>query len=171
MKTTIVSRQLSVPKEFKAMIEKKLSKLDKFFKDDADAHVTLSEKRGKEIVELTIFSGSTIFRAERDSSKFAYALDEAIDILERQIRKNKTRLEKRLSSTAFENDAEYFTEEEDYRIHEKYFELIPMSREEAILRMNLLGHQFFMFRDEADGKICVVYRPRDEEYGLIIPQD
>ena len=171
MKIAIVGRQLSVPKDFKEVIEKKLSKLDKFFRDDADAHVTLSEKRGKEILELTIFSGSTIYRAERESSEFRYALDEAIDVIERQIRKNKTRLEKRLSSTAFADYTDVLEEEEEYKVHEKYFELIPMSSEEAILRMNLLGHLFFMFRDEASGKVCVVYRRKDDQYGMIIPQD
>lgn len=171
MKITTLGRAVSVTSDLKEYIGKKLAKLDKFFRDEADARVSLSEKRGKEIIELTIFSGSTIYRAERESSKFIYAFDEAVDIIERQIRKNKTRLEKRLSQTAFADYTDDLAQEDEYTIHEKHFDLVPMSREEAILRMNLLGHQFFLFVDETTGKTCVVYSRRDEQYGIIIPND
>ncbi|MBO4264775.1 MAG: HPF/RaiA family ribosome-associated protein, partial [Clostridia bacterium] len=146
-------------------------KLDKFFCDDPKTEVRLSRLKTTETVEITIFSGSTIFRAETESKSFKESLDKSIDILQRQIRKNKTRLEKRISPKAFEDKFDDVVEEEgEYKISEKHFEMAPMPKEEAILRMNLLGHTFFVFRDVADGLIKTAYLKKDGSYGIIIPE-
>ncbi|MBR4466742.1 MAG: ribosome-associated translation inhibitor RaiA [Clostridia bacterium] len=173
MKITIIGRQMDVPEELKVLIDKKLAKFDKFFKDDAVAYVTLSRKRSLEILELTISSGGTLFRSEEENSTFQNAFDCAIDSIERQIRKNKTRLEKRLREGAFVREAPVMPEEEEgeFKIRVKSFTLKPMTPEEAILQMNLLGHEFFMFRNTETGGSCVVYKRKDGNYGMIVPTE
>lgn len=175
MKTLIVAKQLTVTDDLKAIIEKKLEKFDKFFNDNASASVVLSRKRDKEILELTITVGGTLFRAEEESDTFRNALDNAVDIIERQIRKNKTRLQKRLRDGYFDKavyDVEV-DEEDDapFKIREKTFPFMPMSVEEAILQMNLLGHQFFVFTNAETEKTNVIYKRKDNDYGLIVPED
>ncbi|NLE13688.1 MAG: ribosome-associated translation inhibitor RaiA [Clostridiales bacterium] len=175
MKITTIGRQMEVPAEIKALLEKKLAKFDKFFRDDAVAYVTLSRKRNKEILELTISSGGTLYRSEEENTTFNNALDEAMDSIERQIRKNKTRLGKRLRESAFYKEQEaaaaipVIEEEPEYQIRVKSFNLRPMTPEEAILQMNLLGHEFFVFTNEATGDVNVVYRRKDNNYGMIVP--
>lgn len=170
MKTTIVSRQIEMPADLKPIIEAKLAKYDKFFRDDASAVVKLSKIRGRERVEITISSSGTLFRGEEEDTTFRNALDAATDSIERQIRKNKTRLEKRLKEGAI---SDLFKPEEpesdDIIIRRKRFDIRPMTPEEAILQMNLLGHDFFMFADSTTGETCVVYRRKDNDYGLIEP--
>lgn len=173
MKTTIVSRKYELTNDIKERLDKKLGKLDKFFNNEssADATVTFSEERGRHRVEITIFCKGTIFRAEVFESDPISSVDKAADILERQIRKNKTKLEKKLRSadfTAFGNAPE---EEETYKItRTKEFELTPMSVEEAVLQMNLLGHEFFLFINDATDEVNLVYKRKNNDYGLIIPK-
>ena len=162
-----------------AYAEKKVGKLDRFFKEDATATITFSvEKERLNQVEITIRSSGTIFRVSESTSDMHASIDAAVTTLERQIRKNKTRLEKRLRQGAFERalDVEDFPtfapdepEEGEYRIvRSKTFPIKPMTRDEAILQMNLLGHSFFAFRDEdANGAFALVYRRYDGDYGLI----
>lgn len=172
MKITIIGRQMNVRDSLKELVENKLSKFDKFFDGESEATVTFSRKRDKENLEVTIVAASTIFRAEDEEESFQTALDRVIDSIERQIRKNKTRLEKRFRAGAFD---EYFgddvTEEEpEFKIRTKTFSFKPMSVEEAILQMNLLGHQFFVFENSDSGDTCVVYTRKDGAYGLIVPE-
>ncbi|MDD4772506.1 MAG: ribosome-associated translation inhibitor RaiA [Eubacteriales bacterium] len=174
MKITTVGRQMDVSEDLKALFEKKLRKFDKFFRDDAKAYITLSKKRNLEVLELTISSGGTLYRSEKASTTFNNALDEVIEAIERQIRKNKTRLEKRLRDGAFvkENgDAALASveEEPEFNIRVKSFAIKPMTPEEAILQMNLIGHSFFMFRNAESDEVNVVYKRYDNGYGLIIP--
>ena len=175
MKTLIVAKQITVTDDLKAIIEKKLEKFDKFFTNNASASVVLSRKREKEILELTITVGSTLFRAEEESDTFRNALDNAVDIIERQIRKNKTRLQKRLRDGYFDHAVYDMEPDEDeeapFKIREKTFPFRPMSVEEAILQMNLLGHQFFVFVNSDTEKTNVIYKRKDDDYGLIIPED
>lgn len=180
MKITITGRQTEVPKGFLELVDKKLSKYDKFFRDDATAHVTLKKRRNYEILELTISSSGIMFRAEEENSTFQNALDEALASIERQIRKNKTKLGRRIRESAFQkeeaNKAEpIITEEEspiesDTPIRIKEFTMKPMSIEEAILEMNMLGHQFFVFEHDQTGLTSVVYQRKDGGYGLIKPK-
>ena len=173
MKVTINARQMTVRENLKELVFKKLEKLDKYFQKEGDATVTFSRKRNLETLEVTISAAGTLFRCEVEDETFQNALDRAIDMIERQIRKNKTRLEKRLRGEAFETpyDFEGEIEEEpsEFRIRRKAFAYKPMSVDEAILQMNLLGHEFFVFEDAENEDVCVVYKRKDGDYGLITP--
>ena len=172
MKITVVGRQMTVRESLKEMVGKKLEKLDKFFGGNAEATATFSIKRNKECIELTIVAQNTLFRYEAAEDTFQTSLDRAAEAIERQIRKNKTRLEKRLRDSSFtipDDDFEDVEEEAEFNIRTKTFSIKPMSVEEAIMQMNLLGHQFFVFEDMETGDTCVVYTRRDGDYGLIVP--
>ena len=178
MKFVFTDKKVSLPNSIHAYAEKKVGKLDRFFKEDATAAITFSvEKERLNRVEITIRSSGTIFRVSESTSDMHASIDAAVTTLERQIRKNKTRLERRLRQGAFERvmeeEVSSFAPEEpeegEYRIvRSKTFPIKPMTREEAILQMNLLGHSFFAFKDEeSDGAFAVVYRRYDGDYGLI----
>lgn len=177
MKINIIGRQLSVYEDTKAMITEKLSKLDKYFGEEGNATVTLSHKRNLSTLEITIKASNTLFRSEVDSETFREAMDKSIDNIERQIRKNKTRLRKKLREGIVSDEAIANAsvgeepEENDIIIRTKKFEYTPMSPEEAIMQMNLLGHTFFVFNDSITEKTCVVYKRKDGNYGLIEPED
>ena len=172
MKITINARKVTVSRDLSDHIEKKLAKFDKFFPGEAEATVKLSRVRDIERVEVTIAAGPFLFRSEDESSTFMNALDCCMYSIERQIRKNKTRLAKRLRDNIRipEYESDDVSEEGDFRIRTKTFTLKPMTAEEAILQMNLLGHEFFMFADSASGEICTVYKRHDSDYGMIIPE-
>ena len=174
MKLNVVGRQMNVYDDMKALIEKKIAKFDKFFSGSGDATVTLSCKHNEKSIEITISAAGTLFRSEVRAESFRDALDEACANIERQIRKNKTRLERRLRDTAFslpaQDDFDDLEADEEPIIRTKSFPIKPMSAEEAILQMNLLGHQFFVFNDDQTGATCVVYTRRDGGYGLLIPE-
>ena len=171
MKVIMTGRQMNVYDSTKEMAAKKLAKFDKFFDDNAEMTVCFSRRHDKEMVEITIRAGGLLFRAEDGGETFANAIDSAVDSLERQIRKNKTRIEKQTKGAGIHFDAfdDDFAEEGEFNIHTKSFSVKPMLVEEAILQMNLLGHSFFVFEDAVTGDTCVVYRRRDNDYGLIVP--
>ena len=133
----------------------------------------MSEVKNQIVLELTVKYNSMIYRAERSAEDKAVALDDAIDKIIRQIRKNKTRIEKKLKDTAFkEAFAEPVEEVSDYEIiKDKKFKLRPMNVEEAILQMNLLSHEFFMFLNADTGVINVVYKRDDGNYALLEPDN
>lgn len=174
MKITIVGRKLNVYDDTRELIERKLAKLDKYFKaSDTEATVTLSRKRNVSSLEVTINAGGTLFRSEVEAQDFRIALDQTVDHIEGQIRKNKTKLARRLRENIMDmseipDPQEDFSEEEPI-IRVKQFEFKPMSPEEAIMQMNLLGHSFFIFNDITTGDTCVVYTRKDGDYGLIEP--
>lgn len=164
---------MEVTDDLKTLFEKKLKKFDKFFRDDAVAYITLSRKRNMEVLELTISSSGTLYRSEKSADTFNNALDEVIEAIDRQIRKNKTRLEKRLREGAFspsDISLPEVEEEQEFNIRVKTFPIKPMTAEEAILEMNLIGHSFYMFRNSESGEVNVVYCKNDGNYGLIIPE-
>ena len=173
MNITYIARQVNITDDMKQLVEKKLAKFDRYFPENADATVTFRKIRNDECMEITISVGNTLFRAEEQADKYATALTRCIDTIEGQIRKNKTRLEKRMRSSFVapepisgeaEDDAEAF------RIRTKRFTLKPMTAEEAILQMNLLGHSFFVFADADTGDTNIVYKRDDGSYGLILPE-
>ncbi len=148
------------------------AKLDKFFGDEAEAKLMLTERKGNIELELTVRYNQMLFRAEQTAVDKTDALDAAIDKIIRQIRKNKTRLEKRLKDSAFKQEFQDTVEEADISvIRTKKFKLRPMTSEEAILQMNMLGHDFFMFRNAATGEINVVYKRDDEGYAVLEPDE
>lgn len=172
MKITTVGRQMSVPEDMKAYVAKKIAKLDKYFYDEGEATITFSRKHNKERLEVTINASNTLFRGESEEETFRDALDRDIEAIERQIRKFKTRLGKRIRQTAFDKNDRQFDDIEDapeFKIHEKSFYFKPMSVEEAIMQMQLLEHDFYAFENSATGDTCVVYARKDGEYGLIMP--
>ena len=171
MKFTFNGRKLELSEEFKAYAEKKLSKLDKFFNRDAEAVVLCRLERGRFTSEVTVRSANLFFRAQNTANDLYATIDAVEDMIERQIRKNKTKLEKRLREGAFtEPAAEPQEPEEDTYdiVRRKRFHVAPMDVEEAILQMNMLGHQFYAFLNADDNdRYCVVYRRNDGGYGLI----
>lgn len=174
MKTTITAKKMQVPQNFSEYAESKINaKLSKFFGDEADAKIVMSEIKNQIVIELTVRYNSIIFRAERTATDKNDALDSAIDKIIRQIRKNKTKVEKKLKDSAFkEAFAEPVEEVIDYTvIKEKKFKLRPMDAEEAILQMNLLSHTFFMFLNAKTGAVNVVYKRADGTYGLLAPDN
>ena len=172
MKISIYGKQMTLRESLKALVEKKLAKFDKFFGDNTAALVTCKTRKGTKIIEITINYNGTVFRCEDEGETFMTALDRAVEGLERQIRKNKTRIEKNLKRGAFvigEEDDDEYVEEGEFEIRVKTFPLKPMSPEEAILQMNLIGHSFYAFTDDKSGEVCVVYKRKAGSYGLIVP--
>ena len=172
MKITTVGRQMDVPRDLKELFESKLVKFDKFFRDEAEAVITLSRKKNLERLELMISANGTLFRSEETDTTFRNALDKAVDTIERQIRKNKTRLEKKFKGVDFGSElfeGDDVEEEAEFEIRTKTFSFKPMSVEEAILQMNLLEHEFFVFTNMETEEVNVVYKRKNGGYGLIIP--
>ena len=178
MKFVFTDKKVNIPNYIHNYAEKKVGKLDRYFKENATAAITFSIEKDRNQVEVTIRSSGTIFRVSESSSDMRASIDAAVASLERQFRKNKSRLEKRLRQGAFErtvDEAEVASfvpdgpEEGEYKIvRTKTFPIKPMTQEEAILQMNLLGHSFFAFKNEdADGSFAVVYRRNDGDYGII----
>ena len=177
MKITINARKVFVNQALTSHIEKKLAKFDKYFPGETTATVKLSRIRENERVEVTIQQGGLLFRGEDESDTFMNALDCCMDAIERQIRKNKTRLTKRMRDNIRipeyeEGDGVSLEEPEEdaFRIRRKSFVFKPMTAEEAILQMNLLAHTFFVFDNIDTGDVCVVYKRKDGDYGLIEPE-
>ena len=174
MKINVIGRQMNVYDDMKLLIEKKLAKFDKFFPGEGDATVTLSCKHNDRNIEITISAAGALFRSEVRGESFRDALDDACSNIERQIRKNKTRLAKKLREGMFnpypEEAYDDLTDDEEEIIRTKTFPVKPMSAEEAILQMNLLGHQFFIFKDDQTNEPCSVYKRHDGGYGLLIPE-
>ncbi len=176
MKITYASKQSNLPVEFTSYAEKKLKKFDRLF-DNATAQIKQEQKRGENIVELTISCAGTLYRSEKKGDNMHIALDDAADAILRQIRKNKTRLEKSLKAGAFKASEESDWEElpeiselPEFKVRTKHFPVKPMNTEDAILQMLLLEHDFFLFSNADTGKLNVVYRKSDGGYGLIIPE-
>jgi len=170
MNIKFTGRKIDVTQGLKDYSEKRLQRIEKFFPESAYATVTFSVQKDNHIAEITIYHEGMIFRAEISNDDMYAAIDKAVDILERQIRKQKTRLEKKLKTGAFEIDTaeSSYQEEKEFKIVKtKKYENKPMSAEEAILQMNLLGHTFYVFNNSQTSDKCVVYKRKDGNYGLI----
>jgi putative sigma-54 modulation protein len=174
MKIIITGKNIEITDALRERVSKKIGKLDKFFNNETEAHVTLSVQKTRQIVEVTISFNGIVLRAEESNDDMYTSIDKTIDVLERQIRKNKTRLERRLYDNDFRIDSQKFTEEvveeKEFKVvRSKRFAIKPMDVEEAILQMNLLGHEFFMFYNAENKQVNVVYKRKDGNYGLIEP--
>jgi len=172
MTIRFTERKMDVSPELRAYAEKKCEKLDKFFDRDSSAAVTFSQVRGRHSAEITVQSAGMYFRAEEQTTDMYASVDGAVNSIERQIMKNKTRLEKRLRRGAFEKEVAQTPEipQEDFDlVRVKRLTVKPMTVDDAILQMNLLGHEFFFFiNSDENGVPCVVYKRRDGGYGLLI---
>ena len=174
MKFTFAEKRMDSSEDLRAYATKKISKLDRFFKTEAEAFVTFSLERGRYRAEITIHNNGTYYRASELTSDMYASVDSGVAAIERQIRRNKTRLEKKLREGVVEKEfamapaAEEEADDEFKIVRSKRFSIKPMSAEEAILQMNLLDHEFFVFRNmDADDAIAVVYKRRQGGYGLI----
>lgn len=177
MNVTITGRKVNLRDNFKELARKKLSRFDRIFAPDASAKVVVTVERNRQTVEITIHSDGMLFRCEATDYEMNTALDQALSKLGRQIRKNKSRLDKQIHSVALDQYVEEYVNagaepEEKYElVRSKHFMVKPMTVQEAILQMNMLEHQFFLFRDEDSGEINVVYRRKAGNYGLLEPTD
>ncbi|MDR0287505.1 MAG: ribosome-associated translation inhibitor RaiA [Clostridiales bacterium] len=177
MKFSYTAKRVVITDDVKERLEKKIGKLQKFFSDEADANIVIGQRRNQLFtLEVTIPYNGVVFRAELEERDIFTAIDKIDDVLERQIRKNKTRLAKRLRAGSFNFDEavsiiEEENQEEEYKvIRTKKFDVKPMDIEEAILQMNMLGHQFYVFANTRN-KICVVYKRNDGDYGVLEPEN
>lgn len=179
MKYNIIGRKVNLKDNFKERVYKKLGKFEKIYSENAEATVTVTLEKNRQTVEVTIRDDGMTYRAESTALEMNDALDAVVDILAGQIRKNKTKLSKKMKSDSLE---QYFSEEadveeeafddEDYTVvRTKSFSVKPLSIEEAILQMNLIGHEFFMFRNSTTNEINVVYKRKGDTYGLLEPKD
>ena len=174
MKFQFSEKKVRLPENVHAYAEKKVMKLARYFEEDAQALVVFSVEKSRNNVELTVRGAGSWFRAHESTSDMFASIDAAVGTIEGQIRKNKTRLARRLRQDAFTRTVEEtsFAEDEPEEkldiLRVKKFHFEPMTREEAVLQMNLLGHSFFAFRDaEADDAFAVVYRRKDGGYGIL----
>ena len=164
MKITITGRKVNLRDHFKELVAKKLSRFDRIFDEDAEAKVVVTLARNRQTVEITIRSRGVYYRAESTAAEMNAALDDVMTALSSQIRRNKKKLSQKLHSAALEEDIREFpsggAEPEEYKIvRTKHFPV----------KMNLLNHQFFMFRNQEDSEINVVYQRKDGNYGLLTP--
>ncbi len=179
MRTVITGRKVNLKDSFKELTEKKLAKFDKLFDGDAFATVTVTVAKNRQTVEVTIKHEGMVYRAESTTQEMNEALDNVMEALSRQFRKHKTKLAKCLRKDSLENylplqeDNSYVdTEEEKYDVVKtKSFSVKPLDIDEAILQMNMIGHQFFMFRNQQTNEINVVYHRKNGNYGLLTPNE
>ncbi|MBQ1309390.1 MAG: ribosome-associated translation inhibitor RaiA [Ruminococcus sp.] len=174
MTITYTARKVTLRDNFKERVEKKLAKFQKIFSDKAEAHVVVTVEKNRQTVEITIRDNKMIYRAESTMSEMNDALDRVVDILMRQIRKNKTRLEKRVKAGSIDAltadmPAQEEPEEEYQVVRKKQVMLKPINVEEAILEMNMINHDFFMFINAETDEMNVVYRRANGNYGVLEP--
>ncbi len=174
MTYNVLCKKIELSDERKEMMLKKIRKLDKFFDDSTDCRIVVSEQKENIIVEITIQYKGFFFRAEDRNRDLLDAVDECMANLDRQIRKNKTKLSKKMKEASFENfdlmieNSEENVEEEEFNIIKtKKLSAKPMMVEEAILQMNMLGHDFFIFSNPETMDTNIVYKRKDGNYGLI----
>jgi len=180
MKTYIYARNITLTSGLKEAVENKLSRLDKYFNQPVEARATLSVTKLDQTFEVTIPFGNILLRAEESSDDMYKSIDLVQDKLERQIRKYKTKIERkagdssvRFNETAFSKSSEsdeLETEDAPKIVRTKKISMKPMSKEEAVLQMELLGHNFYVFEDE-EGETGVVYKRKDGNYGLLEKED
>ena len=176
MKVKATGRKVNLKQTFIDMVTKRLQKFDRFFEDEAEATVAVTVEKNRQTVEVTVRSRGFLYRAERTAADMETAFADAVDLLTRQIVKNKEKLGNRVKTREVEMvgaEMQYEPDEEEsgyYRIErEKRFLVEPMTEQEAILQMELLGHTFFLFKNSETNEINVVYRRNDGAYGLLIP--
>ena len=170
MKVTCSGRKVSLKPSFIEKAEARLAKLDKFFQEEASAQVTVTVEKSGHTVEITVRGEGLTVRAEKAADRMEDALDAAVDLLIRRRVKNRKRLGDKLTKAAAPELPAEEPEEEYDVIREKRFSVKPCSTEEAILQMNLLGHNFFLYRNVEDGQVQLVYRRNDGNYGVLIPE-
>ncbi len=169
MRIEIIGRDYSVAERLREVVTRKLEKLDKYFDDDALAKVVCRKEKGdRMIMEITVSFGGRIVRSEYSSDNMYDNVDVILPKIERQIIKHRTKLSRKLRPNAFET-VETEEQPSPSPVREKSFELIPMTIDEAMMQLDLLDHDFFVFLNVDNGKVNVVYKRHDTEVGLINP--
>lgn len=174
MRITVSGKNINITNALKERVEKKLSKFERYFGPETEAYATLSVEKNRHIIEVTIPFNGVILRGEEATADMYTSIDNVIEKLERQMRRHKTKLEKRIKdgNIKFENWTSP-TEEEDQEVKivkTKRFAMKPMPVEEAVLQMELLGHSFFVFSNADTDEVNVVYKRKNGNYGLIEPE-
>jgi putative sigma-54 modulation protein len=174
MRVIIAGKGMEVSDYLKEIVTKKVSKLQRYFDEDTEAHITMSIQRSRHIVEVTIPFDGIVLRGEEATGDMYASIDGVLKKLEKQIHKHRTALKKRLHEGAFVgDDYDYQTELGDEKVpvvvRTKRFVVKPMDIEEAKMQMELLGHQFFVFRNAKTHEINVLYQRNDGDLGLIEP--
>ena len=174
MEIIIRGDKLKITEAMSDYINEKLEKLEKYLEhsDTVRANVIVKVRNHEQKVEITIPLKSFILRSEETQEDFYAAVDKTIDKLERQIRKNKTKIMSKQSKTYYDFnfadiDIEEKTEDEQKIVKRKTVEVKPMSAEEAILQMELIGHQFYLYKDCDTNQFAVVYKRKDGDYGVM----
>jgi ribosome hibernation promoting factor len=174
MKVNIYGKNMQLTEALKEATIKKVERLDKFFQTDVEAKVVLSIERKNQKVEVTIPFNGRIARVEESSDDMYNSIDEAVESLEQQLRKYKTKLQDKKHSSEsikFENFESLDDEENEFKVVKtKKFAIKPMNIEEAVLQMDLLKHNFFVFLNADSEEVNVVYKRKDNNYGLIEPE-
>jgi len=172
MRIRTIGKNIELTDALRAIVEKKLSKLDKYFGEHVNATATLSVERNLQKIEVLIPLNNVMLRAEEKNDDMYSAIDLVIDKLEGQIRKQKTKLQKRNyeGSLRFQNITSYdssLDDDEPKVVKTKKFAIKPMSEEEAVLQMELLGHDFYVYKNSNTNQVNVLYKRKDGNYGLI----
>ena len=176
MRTIVSGKNFDITDPLRDRVYKRLSKFERYFGPDTEAHATLSVEKNRHIIEVTIPFNGVILRGEEATGDMYTSIDNVVDKLERQMRRQKTKLEKRIKdgNIKFENwitaPVEELEDEEARIVRTKRFAMKPMPTEEAVLQMELLGHNFFVFSNAETEEVNVVYKRKDGNYGLIEPE-
>lgn len=176
MNINISGKNITVSDYLRRVTAKKARKLERYFKPDTEMQVTLSIERSRHIAEITVVAEGVVLRAEEATGDLYSSIDVALKKLERQMRKHRTRLAKRLHEEAFTEDTVYdyydesFDEDEPQIVRNKKFALRPMTEEDAAVQLELLGHNFYVFRNAYSNEVNVLYKRADGNYGLIEPE-
>ncbi len=178
MRISISGKNLEISDYLRDLVEKKVNKLERYFAQDTEVQVTLSVEKNRHIVEVTIPYDGGLIRAEEVTGDMYASIDNVLDKLEKQILRHRTRLEKSLRTDAFKYDEplfggnyEDFEEETSRIVRVKRFNIKPMDEEEAMLQLEMLGHSFYVFINADTGKMNVLYKRKDGNYGLIEPEN
>ncbi len=174
MNLVISGKNLDITEGLRSAVEEKIGKLERYFTDTTEVHVTLSTEKNRQKIEITIPMKGSIIRAEEVSSDMYVSIDLVEEVIERQLRKYKNKLIDKAQNAAHLNqefiDEEIYDEEEIQIIRSKKFAMKPMDPEEACVQMELLGHNFFVFRNSETEEVNVVYKRKGSTYGLIEPE-
>lgn len=174
MNLVISGKNLDITEGLRSAIEEKIAKLERYFNDSTEVHVTLSTEKNRQKIEITIPMKGSIIRAEEVSSDMYVSIDLVEEVIERQLRKYKNKLIDKAQNAAHLNqefiDEDMEDEEEINIIRSKKFAMKPMDPEEACVQMELLGHNFFVFRNGQTDEVNVVYKRKGNTYGLIEPE-
>lgn len=174
MNLVISGRNIDITEGLRSAVEEKIGKLERYFNESTEVHITLSTEKERQKIEVTIPMKGSIIRAEQTSTDMYVAIDLVEEVIERQLRKYKNKLIDKEQAAAQLNkdfiEEDIYEDEEIQIIRSKKFAMKPMDPEEACVQMELLGHNFFVFRNADTDEVNVVYKRKGNTYGLIEPE-